>query len=220
MIIYGAKMLYIKNDITHPVKRDVSSRSLALLLICLICAACQSLSFRPPPGNCFTSETANYEELRDYVNDRDPTKLADWLKKAASANHAAAIHQIARTYVNDQQYDKAYLWYEKGVRLGDYQSMYDLGVMWLKGEGRDIDLSKAYAWFLLTGEYIPTYWDDYFFPLSMIKWHKSLATNLSKRMTAEQIQTGERYYKEEKKGIECNWYSWYGAYIMSSNKRP
>ncbi len=165
--------------------------------MCCIAAACQTLSI-PPAGNCFTSETAKAEAKRFNLNGGDPEKVAQWLQSAAAANHAVAIHMIARSYMEKQQYEPAYIWYDRGVPLGDYQSMHDLGVMWRNGEEREVDVSKAYAWFKLAGEYIPTYWDDYFFPLPMIRAEKALAGDLTKTMTANQIEAGERYYRPAK----------------------
>ena len=187
--------------------------------MCCTVVACQSLTV-PPAGSCFTSETAKAEAKSSVLNGGDPEKVAEWLQNAAAANHAVAIHMVGRGYLEKQQYEAAYTWYERGVPLGDYQSMHDLGVMWLKGEGREINISRAYAWFKLSGEYIPTYWDDYFFPKPMIEREKALAGYLATKMSQDQIELGERYYAEQKSRVECNWYSWYGSYISTVNKRP
>ena len=169
---------------------------------------------------CFSNETARAEEMRRSVDRDDLEEMNRWYKLAIEANDAAVIHRLARTNFARQDYESAYLGYEKGAYLGDYQAMVDVGVMWLKGEGRDVDLSKAYAWYLLAGEYIPTNQDENRFPPAMIKWHKALAGDLEKKMTPDQIETGKRYHGEQKKLIVCDWYGWYESYRKSAKKRP
>ena len=168
---------------------------------------------------CFSNETARVEQTRRSVDQDDPEEMNRWYKKAVEANDAGVIHRLARINMARQHAEAAYEMYEKGARLGDFQSMYDLGVMWLKGEGREADLSKAYAWYFLAGEYIPTNWDENRFPPEMIKWHKALAVDLEKKMTPEQVEAGKRYYQEEKKLIVCDWYAWYADYLKSAKKR-
>ncbi|MEO8157221.1 MAG: hypothetical protein ABI648_05450 [Betaproteobacteria bacterium] len=169
--------------------------------------------------DCFTDDTARVEQTRRSVDQDDPEEMNRWYKQAIDANHAAMIHRVARLSIARQDVGTAYRMYEKGAHLGDYQSMVDLGVMWLKGEGRDVDLAKAYAWYLLAGEYIPMNWDENFFPPEKIKWHKTLAGDLEKKMTPVQVEAGKQYYEEQKKLIVCDWYAWLADYLKLAKKR-
>ena len=169
--------------------------------------------------DCFSNATAGIEQARRSVDQDDPEEMNRWYKQAIDANHAAMIHKVARINIARQHVEAAYQMYEKGAHLGDYQSMVDLGVMWLKGEGREVDLAKAYAWYLLAGEYIPMNWDENFFPPEKIKWHKALAGDLEKKMTSDQIEAGRQYYEEQKKLIVCDWYAWLADYLKSAKKQ-
>jgi len=171
-------------------------------------------------AECFSTDTARVEETRRTVDRDDPEEMNRWNKLAVDANNAAAIHRLGRISIARQDVATAYRMFERGARLGDYQSMFDLGIMWLKGEGRDIDPSKAYGWYLLSGEYIPTDWGEDRIPAEKIKWHKALAGDLEKKMTPEQIEAGKAYYEEQKKTIVCDWYGWYKGYLKSTTKRP
>ena len=169
--------------------------------------------------DCFSNETAGIEQARRSVDQDDPEEMNRWYQQAIDANHAAMIHRVARINIARQHVGAAYQMYEKGAHLGDYQAMVDLGVMWLRGEGREVDLAKAYAWYLLAGEYIPTNWDENRFPPEKIKWHKALAGDLEKKMTPDQIEAGRQYYEEQKKLIVCDWYAWLADYLKSAKKR-
>ncbi len=184
----------------------------------LICSLSAFSSFAAS-ADCFTPETARAEQTRRSVDQDDPEEMNRWYKQAIDANHAAMIHRVARTNIARQHVDAAYQMYEKGAHLGDYQSMVDVGVMWLKGEGREADLAKAYAWYLLAGEYIPMNWDENFFPPEKIKWHKALAGDLEKKMTLAQVKAGKQYYEEQKKLIVCDWYAWLADYLKSAKKQ-
>ena len=169
---------------------------------------------------CFSAETARAEDMRRLVDRDDLEEMNRWYKLAVEANDAGVIHRLARTSFARQDYESAFRGYQKGAYLGDYQAMYDVGVMWLKGEGRDVDLAKAYAWYLLAGEYIPVNQDENRFPPAMIKWYKALAGDLEKKMTPDQVEAGKRYYEEQKKLIVCDWHGWYAEYLKSPKKRP
>ena len=171
-------------------------------------------------AECFSNDTARVEEMRRTVDRDDPVEMNRWNKLAVDANNAAAIHRLGRLSIARQDVTTAYQMFEKGARLGDYQAMFDLGIMSLKGEGREIDLPKAYGWYLLAGEYVPTNWDEDRLPAEKVKWHQALAGDLEKKMTPDQIEAGKRYYEEQKKLIVCDWYAWYKDYLSTSRKRP
>ena len=189
-----------------------------VVLTGIVCALCASHAF-VASAECFSTATARVEQTRRSVDQDDPEEMNRWYKQAIDANHAAMIHRVARINIARQHIEVAYQMYEKGAHLGDYQSMADLGVMWLKGEGRYVDLAKAYAWYLLAGEYIPMNWNENFFPPEKIKWHKALAGDLEKKMTPAQVQAGKQYYEEQKKLIACDWYAWLADYLKSAKKQ-
>ncbi len=190
----------------------------SVVLTGIICALFISPSFGAST-ECFSNDTARVEQTRRSVDQDDPEEMNRWYKQAIDANHAAMIHRVARISFARRDVGTAYRMYEKGARLGDYQSMVDVGVMWLKGEGREVDLSKAYAWYLMAGQYIPTNWDEDRFPPEKIKWHKALAGDLEKKMTPEQVEAGRQYYEEQKKLIVCDWYAWLEDYLKSAKKQ-
>lgn len=171
-------------------------------------------------AQCFSADTAKVEEARRMVDQDDPVEMNRWYKFAIDSNHAGVIRRLARTNFARQDYQSAFAGYEKGAYLGDFESMYDLGIMWLKGEGREADPAKGYAWYRLAGEYIPKDWDERYFPAKQIQWYEALAPDLKAKLTPEQVEAGDRYYEAQKTRIVCDWYAWYKEYMKTAKKRP
>ena len=115
---------------------------------------------------------------------------------------------LGRMILEDGDFAGATPWFERGVRLGDYQAMQDLGVMWLKGEGRDIDLARAYAYFRLEAEIIPRS-DDYYVPRPDLVRILKMPDALKARLSPQQLQDGERHFTALKDSMTCRWNEWY-----------
>ncbi|WP_233194547.1 hypothetical protein [Aquimarina sp. I32.4] len=86
--------------------------------------------------------------------------------------------------------------------------MRSLGIMWELGEGKKINLAKAYGWYRLAGDFVPTDWDEWYIPRSKVLMFKRLAPKLAKKMTSNQIKAGDKYYKKIKSRVNCNFNLW------------
>ena len=157
---------------------------------------------------CFTEKTvAFHKELKN------KKETIDLLMKGAAVNHAYSIHSIGLLYVQGSRtvpvdFKKAYTYFEKSAHLGIHNSMRSLGILWRFGDGREVDFAKAYGWYRLAGDYVPTDWDEWHMPRSKVLMFKRLAPNFAKKMTPEQIKKGDAYYKKIKSEVKCNFNSW------------
>jgi TPR repeat protein len=70
----------------------------------------------------------------------------------AFAKEIVEQKEEAAQYYLEQNYKKAYKIYYKLAKMGDHQSQDQLAVMFARGEGKDIDFEKAYAWSVLAAE--------------------------------------------------------------------
>ena len=158
--------------------------------------------------SCFTKETLRFKfESQTYKSE-----TISWLKDATQANYAYAAHDLGLIYVRGRKvsrnYDKAYSYFEKAALLGLHNSMRSLGIMWKNGEGRAVNLAKAYGWYRLAGEYIPTSWSTWSIPRAKIAMFKRMASELAENMTPEELKEGEKYYKKMKARIQCDFLTW------------
>lgn len=159
-------------------------------------------------STCFTNETIEFHKESETKE-----KTLDWLLRAAEANHAYSLHDLGLLYVQGNNttpidFEKAYLYFEKSAHLGIHNSMRSLGILWQYGDGRKVDLAKAYGWYRLAGDYVPTDWDEWYMPRSKVLMFKRLAPNLAEKMTSKQIRKGDKYYEEIKSKVKCNFNVW------------
>ena len=161
-------------------------------------------------NSCFNEETIKvYNESKKEGH----KESKEWLIKASKANYAHASHDLGLVYVQGNNttpvdYQKAYAYFEKAAYLGIHNSMRSLGIMNEIGEGREIDLVKAYAWYRLAGDFIPKHLDEWYIPRSKILMFERMAPKLAKKMTQKEINLGDKYYTETKSKINCNFNSW------------
>ncbi|WP_299256201.1 tetratricopeptide repeat protein [uncultured Aquimarina sp.] len=158
--------------------------------------------------NCFTDETLKFHE-----DSKTQEKSVKWLTAGAEVNHAYSIHSLGLLYVqgNDTipvDYKKAYVYFEKSACLGIHNSMRSLGIMWEIGEGKKVDLAKAYGWYRLAADFVPTDWDEWHMPRSKVLMFKRMAPKLAKKMTGHQIKAGDEYYEKIKTKVNCDFNSW------------
>ena len=159
-------------------------------------------------NKCFSEETIKFHK-----ESKDNSNNIEWLIKAAEANHAYSLHDLGLLYVNGNHiiavdFKKAFNYFEKSAHLGVHNSMRSLGILWQFGDGRKINLSKAYAWYKLAGDFVPTNWDEWHMPRSKVLMFKKLAPNLAKKMKIKEIKAGDKYYKKIKSKVKCNFNSW------------
>src|SRR5207302_615105 len=114
---------------------------------------------------------------------KDPTKAADWYRKAADQGNLGAQFMLGFMYrtgegvkIDDAE---ALRWYQKGAEAGDGASQSELGAMYETGRGVSRDHVEAYKWFTIALK------------------NKGENANVNrdllvKRMTADQIAEGER----------------------------
>lgn len=55
-------------------------------------------------------------------------------------------------YFVRKDYEESFKWSMKGVEQGNADSMCDIGIMYTKGEGREVDYEEAYKWYKLAAE--------------------------------------------------------------------
>ncbi|PKH52086.1 hypothetical protein CXF68_15900 [Tenacibaculum sp. Bg11-29] len=168
-------------------------------------------------NKCFTEKTVKFHK-----ESKHKEKIFNWLIEAAEANYAYAIHDLGLLYVRGNNktpinFKKAYNYFEKSAYLGIHNSMRSLGILWQYGDGRKVNLSKAYAWYKLAGDFVPTNWDEWHMPRSKVFMFKKLAPNLARKMTPKQIKYGKKYYKKIKSKVKCNFNLWINKNIKNRN---
>ncbi len=88
---------------------------------------------------------AQYDVGSMYLNGRgvkaDRTTAAGWFSKAAAQNNPQAISRLKLMHENETRFSKTLA----AAELGDRDSQYDLGNMYTKGIGVDIDYQRAIA---------------------------------------------------------------------------
>lgn len=164
-------------------------------------------------NNCFTEKTEKFHK-----ESKNKDKTLNWLIEAGEANHAYSIHSLGLLYVrgNDTipiDYKKAYNYFEKSAYLGIHNSMRSLGILWEFGDGKKVNLAKAYGWYRLASDFVPTDWDEWHMPRSKVLMFKRLVPNLAKKMTPSQIESGDKYYEKIKSKVNCNFNLWINKQI-------
>ena len=81
--------------------------------------------------------------------------------------------------LDEQNFDKAKVWFEEAARYRNINSMVYLGIMHRDGLGIDVDFSKSYFWFSLAGILRQV-------RLAMLS-PKSIAEELKEELTSAQI---------------------------------
>ena len=68
------------------------------------------------------------------------------------ASDLLADRAEADKYYQQQNFKKAFRGYYKLAKIGDHYSQGQVSEMYAKGEGKSVDLNKAYAWAVLAAE--------------------------------------------------------------------
>ena len=98
------------------------------------------------------SQTGEYNLGRLYEQglgvEQNKSTAAEFYHRAALKGHARAQHKYGYfldTERND--YEGAMKWYQKAAAQGDVQAEYNIGAMYLEGQGVERDVAKAREWF-------------------------------------------------------------------------
>lgn len=91
-------------------------------------------------------------EYADYSNDRAAAYAA--YMEAAEMDNAIGQYQVGLYHLRgrgdvEQSYDEAFKWFTAAAENGDRLAIHNLGIMHMLGHGREIDIIKATAWFLI-----------------------------------------------------------------------
>lgn len=132
-----------------------------------------------------------YQKFRSYTSLQKYDYARSCLRKAAEMGHTKAMYDCGIDYMSGdgfpQDNKQAFYWIRKAAEHGHAVAQFHLGVIY-KAEvfpgHADVlqDLPEAYKWFKLAAE-------------QENRWAKSLAS-LSSNMTSNQLQEGERRYRE------------------------
>lgn len=91
-------------------------------------------------------------EFASYSDDMESAYTA--YKEAADMENPIAQYQVGFFHLigqggAEQSFDEAHKWFTTAAEKGDVLAIHNLGVMNMRGHGRDIDMVKAAAWFLI-----------------------------------------------------------------------
>lgn len=83
---------------------------------------------------------------------KDEKKGIEWVRKGAIENNCEAQCLIGRYYFEgvyglSKSYDKARMWFEKAYNSGSIEATILIGIMYLEGDGVDVDFKKAVIYF-------------------------------------------------------------------------
>ena len=125
--------------------------------------------------------------------EKDSTKAFRWIRDAAEQGNAEAQASLGTCYQKGEGVAKDYLvafkWYLMAAEGGSNTAVYNLGCVYAEGKGVAKDFIEAYAYFNLSG----------------INDEDSLnaLSRLERKMTTEQVATGQKRTKELQKEIEA-----------------
>lgn len=91
-------------------------------------------------------------EYASYSEDLTSAYLA--YKEAADMDNAIAQYHVGNYHLRgsggaEQSFDEAHKWFTIAAENGDTLAIHNLGVMNMRGHGRNVDLVKAASWFLI-----------------------------------------------------------------------
>ena len=91
--------------------------------------------------------------LQGHQVQADSAQAIEWLTKAGEAGYVRAWQNLGLMYFYahcgvEQDFEKAYMYFEKGVQAGGIGALYDAGYMLYKGLGCQQDYKKAHFYFV------------------------------------------------------------------------
>ena len=91
--------------------------------------------------------------IRGDLITQDAKAGAKCFEKAALQNYAVAQGNLGQYYAEAQRFEEAVKWYRLAARQGEAPSQFALGILTMRGQGTEKDLTKAYYWFTLAKKY-------------------------------------------------------------------
>ncbi len=102
---------------------------------------------------------------------------------AFSVNAFSATYEQAAKQLDTKNYNAAYASFDTLSKLGNKDAQFNIGVMYLKGEGREVSYPNAYAWFKLAAS-------------EGNEGYKKTLANITKKMTEEDKINAQEIYAE------------------------
>ncbi len=123
------------------------SQSFGIGLLALI--AMTSYAFADVAGDMALAEK--------FLNREDVTEAAKMYRKAAEQNYLPAQVALGGLMHTTQEFDEAFGWFMMAAYQGDAAAAYNLGQMYLVGEGAEKNLVKALYWIKTSADknYLP-----------------------------------------------------------------
>jgi hypothetical protein len=126
--------------------------------------------------------------------------------KSAQAGDVGAMHNVGAKYANgkevQQDYAEAAKWFERAAFKGQHNSMYSLAVMNRLGQGGEVNLVAAYAWYSLAAEHIPKDADEWYIPRAKVAMFLRRPAEIAALLNASERQQAEKLKSELAQKIE------------------
>lgn len=88
----------------------------------------------------------SYASEEEYPQYYDKEKGLECLQKAASKNFPDAIGYLAMIYLQEEDFDKAFFWAQKGAMIDNAEALYALGLMYSNGFKVEENLTKGFEY--------------------------------------------------------------------------
>ena len=75
--------------------------------------------------------------------ERDVKAAINWTTKAIEQGSASAAHNLGTIYRDLGKLSLSFQWYNKAIKMGDLDSLFQVGICYLFGIGTDRDIDKA-----------------------------------------------------------------------------
>ena len=109
------------------------------------------VAIRSAPKSILPRMEFQYARSRERARYGDGYGLINVYEKAAAHHYMAAYTALGWLYYSgkwvDQDFQKAFEWYEKGAKAGDPTAMNNISIMYVKGIGVAKDKAKANYWY-------------------------------------------------------------------------
>jgi len=110
-------------------------------------------------------------------------KVIAMLSFTLSANVFSVTYEQATKQLDKKNYATAYQNFKSLSQLGNKDAQFNLGVMHLKGEGREVSYPNAYAWFKLAASE-----ED--------KGYNTTFENITKKISKKDLKKGEAIFTD------------------------
>ena len=122
-------------------------------------------------------------------------ELADAEKGDCAAMQNAGALYASRRY-GEPDYASAMKWFQRAARRGHHDSMYSLGIVYRFGQGVEVDMVQASAWYALAAKHIPKDGDEWTIPRAKVAMYLRTAEEVRKGLTQVQQADAQARAKE------------------------